>query len=196
MEIFLFRVESGDNPELNQGTVIKPTGQYREYLNNIPKGDIIEYKKEMEDTLAKVQGQYRRNFLFLFFELKDALIFSSKIYHGNAIIYAVSCHNHNIVYRGDMNTLDSLTLAMKLGMNETDPDMFDSLCRHYWKRGNTFSPCYEILVNEAKINNIVCDKSECKLFHSEYFAQNSIAFLSVERTSIYIQKLNQIIKTV
>ena len=46
MEIFLFRVESGDNPELNQGTVIKPTGQYRVYLNNIPKGDIIEYKKD------------------------------------------------------------------------------------------------------------------------------------------------------
>lgn len=191
MKKLLFRVESCVKPELKQGNIIITTGEYLAYLQQLNELDFHYYKNKIEDTLAKVQGVDRRNYLFLFDELKDALIFSSKVYQGNARIYTVE-NVKGIQYKGDMNTLDCLSLAIKLAIDEEHSDIFDSLCTNYWKNGKTFSPCYEYLVESATIKNIVCTPDDCSKFHLEYSTKENYAFLSVERTSIYLKILNHL----
>jgi putative toxin-antitoxin system protein len=143
-----------------------------------------EYKTIIERSLIKVQGYDRRDFLFLFAELKDAFIFSSKIYKGNANIYTVLVDSHDIIYRGDMNVLDTLTLAINLGICDNDISTFEALCLHYWKNGKTFSPCYEYIVKKAQIVNQLCNVEDCMAFYKSF-----IDYGIVEACTIYRKKL-------
>lgn len=188
----LFRVESSENSELKQEDTIAATGRYRVYLQELDDSNPHFYKNIIENTLTKVQGVDRRDYLFLFDELKDALIFSSKIHKGNARIYLVDVNAADIQYKGDMNALDCLSVAINLGINDDHPDYFDSLCRNYWKCGKTFSPCYEYLVRHATMKEVICNQDDCLKFHSEYSERSNYAFLSIERTNIYLEKLNKL----
>lgn len=185
-------MESSNKSIYPRGQQILPTGEYRKYLDNINPVNDHEFKSIIEDSLKRVQGYDRRDSLFLFHELKDALIFSSKIFKGYAVIYKVTVEHCHISYRGDMNTLDVLSYAINCGIHESDSEIFDNLCRRYWKCGKTFSPCYEYLVKRAIVLNLLCDTKDCKQFHSEYINNQSETFLSVERTSIYVVKLNEL----
>lgn len=191
--MILFRVESGEIEEYTPYTQIMPTGKYREYLDTIPTDDNRYSKVVIETTLAKVQGtDIRLTGLFLFGELKDALIFSSKMYHGNSIIYMVK-PSGDVLYKGDMNTLDALTTAINLGLHEiSNRDLFEGFCRKYWKHGKTYSPCYEYIVTQATVQRVICTKEECNMFHHEYSDNTATSFLSVERSSVYRQKINEV----
>jgi hypothetical protein len=188
----LYRVESGENDILPKDFKLRPTGRYKAYLNNLPPSDIKEYKTIIEDSLERKGGVDRRNLLFLFDELKDALIFSCKIYKGNAVIYTATVQPDMVLTRGDMNSLDILSYAINCGIYEQNPDVFDLLCLNYCKNGKTFSPCYEYLTKEATILNLICDHNDCKKFYSEYTDSNLMSFLSVERSEVYLNTLNKL----
>ena len=190
MKIF-FRVESGGKEIFPQNHKLLPTGEYKAYINNLPSGDAKEYKTIIESALMR-HGVDRRNYLFLFDELKDALIFSSKIYKGHAVIYTVTTLPGMVHSRGDMNSLDILSYAINCGINEQNPDVFDLLCLNYWKNGKTFSPCYEYLTKEATVIDLLCTSDDCRKFYTEYTNNQSIAFLSVERSNVYLDTLDKL----
>ena len=74
--MIIFRTESGDIKEYGFQTRITPTGTYREYLESIPEDNPLYWKVTIENNLEKVRGlNIRLIGLFLFGELKDALIF-------------------------------------------------------------------------------------------------------------------------
>lgn len=181
--MFLFRVESGD-VLYNLDQIIEPTGGYKKYLEQMDDSPEKEYKTIIEKSLERVQGYDRKNFLFLFAELKYALIFSSKIYKGNANIYTTSIDPFDTIYCGDMNVLDTLTLAINLGIYKDDISTFNAICCHYWKRGKTFSPCYEYIVKKAHIINQLCNIEDCMDFHTDY-----TKYGIVEACSIYRKKI-------
>jgi|GEM_PF-2470699 len=184
----LFRVESGDMKEYAPQTQIMPTEKYHKYLDGIPQDNNLYCKVIVENNLEKVQGRnIRLTGLFLFGELKDALIFSSKIYHGNARIYTVTIEEQSIIHKGDMNVLDAITTAIQLELHENDQDSFDGFCSHYWKKGKTFSPCYEYIVKQAVVQELICNTEECAEFNREYMKSTF-----VEHSNIYRQKLLQI----
>lgn len=184
----LFRVEGGNVKEYVLHEIIIPTGKYSEYLDGISEQDPQYGKVIIEQALKKVQdSSCRTTALFLFSELKDALIFSSKIYHGNARIYTVTIEEQSIIHKGDMNVLDAITTAIQLELHENDQDSFDGFCSHYWKNGKTFSPCYEYIVKQAVVQELICTTEECAEFNREYMESTF-----VEHSNIYRQKLLQI----
>ncbi len=186
--MILFRAESGDIKEYVFQVRITPTGTYREYLRSIPEDNPLYCKVTIENNLEKVRDLNIRSIgLFLFGELKDALIFSSKIYHGNARIYTVAIEEQSIMHIGDMNVLDAITTALQLGLHKNDRDSFDGFCSHYWKKGKTFSPCYEYIVKQAVVQELICTTEECAEFDREYMESTF-----VEHSNIYRQKLLQI----
>jgi hypothetical protein len=188
---YLFRVERGTKTQFENGQKLFPTGEYREYLANLPAENTSDFKQIIEDSLTRLGGFDRRDSLFLFHELKDALIFSSKMYKGAAMIYVVQpC---GIPQRKDMNMLDMLRYAINCGLHVINPEIFDALCLNYWKDGKTFSPCYEYMANGATVINLLCDTNDCGKFHAEYSNHASPAFFSVERTSIYLNKLKDLL---
>lgn len=74
-----FRAESGDIKEYVFQARITPTGTYLEYLESIPEDNPLYCKVTIENNLEKVRGLNIRSIgLFLFGELKDALIFQVK----------------------------------------------------------------------------------------------------------------------
>ncbi len=86
-----------------------------------------------------------------------------------------------------MNVLDAITTALQLDLYKNDRDSFDGFCSRYWKNGKTFSPCYEYIVKQAVVQEVICTTEECAEFNREY-----IEFTSVEHSNIYRQKLPQI----
>lgn len=185
----LFRVVRGTDPLLEPGTQITPTGGYKQFLDSIPEKDSRQSKVVIERALDKTFGSQaiRTSGLFAFKELKDALIFSGKIYHGNAVIYEISISACDILFEGDMNMLDTLTRAVNIGLENDRPDIFDAFCNFYWKQFTTFSPCWEYILKAAIIERIICSADDCGRFQEEFRI-----YKSIERCPIYIQKLNEI----
>lgn len=185
----LFRVVRGTDPLLNPGTKITPTGGYKQYLDSIPENDSRQSKVIIERALDKTCGfqAIRTSGFFAFKELKDALIFSEKIYHGNAVIYEISVSACDISFKGDMNMLDTLTRAVNIGLENDHQDILDIFCNFYWKRFTTFSPCWEYILKTAIIERIICSADDCGRFQEEFRIYNSI-----ERCPIYKQKLNEL----
>lgn len=186
--MMLFRVECDGVDEYQPQTIVTATGSYGKYLDGLSSDNPNYYKAHLEQGLTKARGMpLRRCCLFLFGELKDALIFSSKMFDGNACIYTTNVDVNDVVYKGDMNVLDTLKEAIKLDIHKNYPDTFAGFCSHYWKNGYTFSPCYEYIVRQAEIKELICDRDTCRKFHNEYAADHS-----VERSSIYRQKLHEV----
>ena len=185
----LFRVVRGTDPLLEPGTQITPTGGYKQYLDSLSKADKDYSKVIIERALDKTHGSHaiRTSGLFAFKGLKDALIFSEKIYQGDAVIYEISVSEYDISFEGDMNMLDTLTRAVSIGLENDRTDFFDAFCYSYWKRHTTFSPCWEYILKKAIIERVICSADDCIRFKEEFYV-----FESIERCPIYKQKLNEL----
>ena len=70
-----------------------------------------------------------------------------------------------------MNMLDKIHDVFKITECE---DVRATVVRRYWEEGtHTFQPCYELLVRQAKVINIVFDKEEAKdLIKREFDIRN------------------------
>lgn len=184
--MILFRVESRD-VAYTPHQQITPSKRYCEYLNNLLPED---HKAIIENTLEKVgERPNRKTGLFLFSELKDALIFSSNIYKGDSVIYIVK--PNKIIHKGDMNVIDMLKVATELELHHINNDLFKRFCHKYWENNKTFSPCYEFIAESAIVQQQICSIDECVKFHQEYKNCQTESFLSVERCQIYQQKIQE-----
>lgn len=194
----LFRVEKSDKEILPEGSEIICSGDYENFLNSGEKkaANRLAVENALNESRAN-PGVNRRETLYLFHELKDALIFASKMFSGNAHIYTVSVPPGSCVGRFDMNVVDFVNHAIEryewLRSPETK-ECIEDLGDFYWKMSSTFTPCYEYLVRNAHVIEMVCDVAECRQFHEEYSNPNAPAFRSSERCLIYVQKLNELPK--
>ena len=174
MKIMLFRV---DNRAFEEGEWIEPSRDYQEWFD-------CEEKHVLETFLENTRENCtipRRNALFLFMELKDALLFARR---SGQYIYQVQ--QENVYGRFDMNRLDSILEIIRIG---TDKNVIEAMCRQYWHFRKTFAPCIECLTNRAKVVRIICERPEIELFSEEWLQDNSY---SVEKSQTYRNLLNRI----
>lgn len=93
-----------------------------------------------------------------------------------------------IYFRGDMNKLDIILDLFKFVDKEDKDGIWDAAVITYWKRGtHTFSPCYEILANSAKVIELLCDEIRYQKYKEEMHYYESI-----EKTILY-KELIQIV---
>lgn len=196
--MFLYRVEKSDKRIISDGSSISSSGDYNSFLNS---GNAKAINRlAVEDALHQSHanpnpGISRREALYLFHELKDALIYSSKMFFGSAHIYTVDVSPNSMIGRYDMNVVDFINHAIghyDWSKSSETKECVADLCDFYWKMSSTFSPCYEYLVTNAQVVRMICNPSECLLFHREYTDNSLPSFRSCERCSIYIQKLNEL----
>lgn len=191
-----FRVESSKN-ELDIDSTIKSSGRYSEYLQQ--EDEAAKLKCAIEDALDECNpnGRFRRrDCLFVFEELKDALIFSANIHRGNALIYEVSASCPDILHKGDMNLLDLLSISFKDEKAEDNIELLKNICGKYWgKQNRTHSPCFEYLLNQAKVEKLLCSAGECLSFHNEYKnCQCGYPLRPIEQSSVYQSKMKEYYK--
>ena len=143
--MLLYRV---DKRRFNNNVIITPRTTFEEVMNGT--------QQEVENSLDEFRPSgvpARKECLYVFCNLSSALIFSSK-YGGN--IYTVSIKTEDLYCRADMNMLDSIYNIFKITECE---DVRATVVRRYWEEGShTFQPCYELLVRQAKVVNIVFDE--------------------------------------
>lgn len=178
MDNMIYRV---DKRSYKVGDIILPQTVFEEQLTN--------EKLKMEEmlNLKRTPGiPERSKCLFLFHDLQGALRFYSK-YGGN--VYGVII-NGQIFHRGDMNKLDNILDLFKF-IDEDREGILDAAVSTYWKEGiHTFNPCYEILVESAKVVEILCDISRFLQFKKElqYYGSIEKTFLYKELMGIIWQR--------
>ena len=168
----LYRV---DKRLYNVGDEILPGTNYTQALNNEDK-EILERKLDEKSCMPRT----RKECLFLFNSLYHALIFFSK-YGG----YFYEVEPDNEFFRGDMKKLDNILDALRF----CGEDGIDSFVNEYWKDGtHTFSPCYEVLRNKAKV--IKCVRLE--ITKENFKRELDDAGSSVEQTRTYHELFNKL----
>lgn len=146
--MYAYRV---DKRPLSKGDVIFPTGEwYQDISNNLDKHTIesILDNNRASDLLA------RKDALFLFASFDDAIVFSSKM--NESYIYLVEVKNtqDSKYCRVDMDC----TELMKIFKSEQN-----TIAKNYWEgRSYSTKPCYEYMVNQAKVIEKICDFKKAK----------------------------------
>lgn len=166
----LYRV---DKREFNSEDIITPdTDYWQNYESD---------KKAFEELLNKYRPSgipERKDCLFLFVELKDALRFYDR-YGGH--IYTVQVEGR-IFHKGDMNKLDNIWDIWRF---TEDENILSATVCEYWKPGtHTFSPAYEILTDKATVIREIAEKSQHDEFRKEFEKYNSIELTSLYKTLI------------
>lgn len=167
---------------------------YRVDKRRFDKNDIITprttFEETMKDTQLEVENSLnelkpsgvpaRKDCLYVFYDLSSTLIFCSK-YGGN--IYTVSIEIKDLYWKADMNILDSIHDIFKVTECE---DVRATIVRRYWEEGShTFQPCYELLVRQAKVINIIWGEENANgLIKSEINKYGTI-----EKTPIFINSI-------
>lgn len=168
MNMLLFRV---DKRVFKKGDIITPKTEYVSQLS--PAAKEVE---EMLDSVRKESVPERKNCLFLFENLSSALKFYSK--YAGCIIYAVAIDSSFIYHRADMNIIDNI---IDVFQNIEDCSVRQSIVRKYWEDGtHVFQPCYEFLVKEACVHEIVIgsDQHDC-------LCEQIKKYISIEKTPLF-----------
>lgn len=162
-KIPLFRV---DPTHYKIGDIITPMGNYQEKIG-------IEQQR-IEDSLSRTSllnsGVQRKSCVFLFDDLKNALLFL-KNKTPKANLYKVSVRPEDFLYKGDMNYLDFLLEIVRNTKEEDDKQILDLYTKKYWEVGfGCASPCYELLVKKATIEERVmaANSEESQRFYLEF----------------------------
>ena len=168
-----------DKRRFNSDDMITPLTTFEEVMN--------ESQQEVENSLNELRPSgvpARKECLYVFCNLSSALIFCSK-YGG--YIYEVDIEPTDVYWRADMNMLDNIHDIFKITEYK---DVRATVVRRYWEEGShTFQPCYELLVRQAKVINIVFDKEGAKdLIKSEVEMYGT-----VEKTPIFNSIFNDVI---
>lgn len=146
----LFRV---DPVAYNVGDLILPQGNYQD-------GIAVEQKrveKSLVRTNSLESGLQRKDCVFVFDDLKNALLFWSKK-AGKANLYKVGVETSDFVHKGDMNYLDFLLEIVKESDETNDEIFLDLFSKRYWQVGyGCVSPCYEIMARKVKVEEIVIE---------------------------------------
>ena len=154
----LFRV---DSYQYKSGDTILPKGTYQAGMD--------EARQRIEESLARTNtlesGVQRKDCVFLFDDLKNALLFfKNKTEKAN--LYKVIIDSHDFVYKGDMNYLDFLLEVVHNTRGEDDKLILDAYAKKYWKVGfGCASPCYELLFKKATVEELVIAASSVEAQH-------------------------------
>ena len=144
----LFRV---DKRKIKEGDFILPNNEYFSHL--------AVDRERVEKSLIRANPNpniKRENVLFLFDDIKNALIYWQKI-GISANLYEVVLEGEPVLHKADMNYLDVLLL---IEQKLKDEKLLDKFSEKYWECGfGLFSPCYEILVKKAKVKNVIVEGS-------------------------------------
>lgn len=143
-----------DRRQYNIGEIIEPPENSYQNVDgfNIDKEKlelILEEEKPNTITIS------RKNGLFIFPELSDAIRFScvmtdSKIYKVEAT------PETSFFHRGDMNLTEVMS---KVNGND---EVLRALAQSYWKSEKTFKPCWEVLLNKVQVSKIIIGENECR----------------------------------
>lgn len=166
--MLLYRV---DRRRYNNGDDIEPSTTFEETMNSSQ----VQVEKKLDELKPRGVPD-RKKCLYLFNDLSSALIFCSK-YGG--YIYTVSVEPTDVYWRADMNMLDNIHDIFKITECE---DVRATVVRRYWEEGShTFQPCYELLVRQAKVINIVFEKENAK----EILSSEINNYGTIEKTPIF-----------
>lgn len=144
----LFRV---DSYQYKSGDTILPKGTYQAGMD--------EARQRIEESLARTNtlesGVQRKDCVFLFDDLKNALLFfKNKTEKAN--LYKVIIDFSDFVYKGDINYLDFLLEVVHNTRGEDDKLILDAYAKKYWEVGfGCTSPCYELLSKKATVEELV-----------------------------------------
>ena len=157
--------------------ITPPENSYQNDVNfNASVENIISEQKPKE-LIAD-----RKNNLFIFTELSDAIRFSCRM--TNSKIYKVKQTPDTIRHhRGDMNWTE---IIAKLNGNDIAQRQ---IADFYWNECKTFKPCWEVLVNEMQVVSLIIAtekdrKAMCNKLYSDNCGQN------IENLPFYIQNLS------
>lgn len=138
-----------DKRECKINDSIEATGEYFSALDN--KRTTIEYLLENYRPERLIS---RQEALFVFNDIKDAVMFCSKI--QGSYVYLVQPIYTNNMHRADMNIVE---LLYKL----QNQDEKITWAKNYWNGESIIgSPCYEYLFYSAKVIKRLLSHDECK----------------------------------
>jgi len=167
----LYRV---DKRPFKVGEEILPRTEFENKLEE--EALVVE---QVLDEVRPTMLPARNQCLFLFHELAGALMFWIK-YGGN--IYEVEPIG-KIFHKGDMNKIDNI---LDIARFTDDRELLKVAANEYWKPGtHTFKPCYEILVQKAKVIKCLAIENSLQAFKNDY-----VAIYSIERTNMYKTLIN------
>lgn len=142
----LFRV---DDRYFKPSDVITPQGSCQAQMDKHQ----LRIEASLKRTCTKNKIE-RKDCVFLFDDIKNALLFWSKE-SKKANIYKVGIKYEDIIFKGDMNYLDFL---MEVARNTEDEQVLDSYTKKYWENGfGCISPCYELMVKKAVVQEVLLD---------------------------------------
>lgn len=141
-----------DRRQYNIGDIIEPPD------NSYQNDDSFNVDKEkleliLEEEKPNTITISRKNGLFIFPELSDAIRFScvmteSKIYKVERI------PDTSFFHRGDMNLTE--VMSKVIGNDE----VLRALAQSYWKSEKTFKPCWELLIDKVQVSKIIIGDNE------------------------------------
>lgn len=172
--MYLYRV---DKRHFNNDEIITPQTTFE----GVMKGHQLEVEMSL-NHLKPPSVPARKECLYLFYNLSSALTFCYK-YGG--YIYGVTVEDEDFYWRTDMNMLDNIYEVFKI--TECN-DIRTAIVRRYWEEGaHTFQPCYEYLVSQAKVINIVFNEENAK----ELIKSEIDKYGTIEKTPIFNSIFNK-----
>lgn len=149
-QIPLFRV---DPVAYEIGDEIFPQGNYQEGMGK----DQLRIESSLERTNMRTNGIQRKDSVFLFDDIKNALLFwSKKKGPVKPNIYRMSFSPDDFLYKGDMNYLDFILEIVRHTKEEDDKQVLDNYSKMYWDPGfGCVSPCYELMVRKATVEELI-----------------------------------------
>jgi len=156
-----------------------------------PTNDSYQNKADFNPTIERILSEQlppnkkadRRQGLFIFIELSDAIRFACNI--TNSKIYKVkSLSDTTSFHKGDMNWTE---VMYKFPDNET---ILRQLANFYWADGcKTFKPCWEVIVNKMQVVEVIVrNEEERKRIYSDFKINAS---QNIERLNFYIDRLKR-----
>jgi hypothetical protein len=168
-----------DRRQYNIGEIIEPPEN--SYQNN----DSFNIDKEkleliLEEEKPNTITISRKNGLFIFPELSDAIRFSCIMTDSN--IYKVEgTPDTSFFHKGDMNLTE---VMRKINGNEK---ALRALAQSYWKSEKTFKPCWEVLIDKVQVSKIIIGDNESRRILCTDFKMK--AHQNIEKLRFYAENL-------
>ncbi len=134
------------------------------YYNDIITPDPVSYqdranfnseRREIERVVELNRPpnieECRRHQLFVFFELSDALRFSTRMIDAK-VYKVIPMANARIFHTGDMNWMDLMLQFSRLGFGKNE---LAAMARFYWQNAITPKPIYESIVNCMQVEDVI-----------------------------------------
>ena len=170
-----FRVDKRD---FKVSEIIPPNPEnYQDTANFSNDKKIIEsiFEENKPDHICS-----RRDCLFLFQELYDAIKFWIKLKGGK--LYLVEVEEADFILKSDMiytEIIKNLTLPQNI-------DEAKEIVKKYWSGGlPTFKNCWEVMVRKAKVIKLLCVDEEVRLNSKKQYSKLIVEDIDIYRNILF-----------